>query len=152
MASIDLKVPLFAQKTSMTCWHAAALMVKSYRRSNQTITALPDHYRLNRGLGSLEVTKLARVEKFGIIKFGLQRYSIESLISELSLRGPLWANRTDGGSQHAIVLTGATDEGPHKEVFFNDPGPVGEGQFGVMDLEVMNDVLGAQLLYYPPNA
>lgn len=151
MASIDLNVPLFAQKTSMTCWHAAALMVKSYKRNNQTITALPDYYRLNRGLGSLEVTELARVEKFKIIKFGLKRYSIASLISELSLRGPLWANRTDGGSQHAIVLTGATDEG-HEEVFFNDPGPVGEGQYGVLDLEVMNNILGAQLLYYPPNA
>lgn len=152
MADFFMHVPLIAQKKSMTCWYASACMVKCYKRV-QPVTGLPDYYKDNLGLQPLEVTKLAKKEGFEIIQNVRNKFTVVTLINLLTAHGPLWANTTSKQlNQHAIVLVGASDEYGPPEVLFNDPGPVGVGEKAkTLPLEEMNEQLGAQLLWYPPN-
>lgn len=151
MAELYLHVPLYAQQKDMTCWFASARMVKCYKKIEQ-VTGLPDYYANNWGLQGGEVARLAEVEGFKYLPNDRPKFSVASLIHTLGRYGPIWVNATtNGGGQHAIVLTGASDANGWGEAMFNDPGPVGEGSFDSMPLETLNARLGAQLLYYPPN-
>lgn len=151
MAEFFMHVPLIAQQKSMTCWFASACMVKCYKKM-QTVTGLPDYYNANLGLQPLEVTKLAKVEGFQIIQHSRNKFTVETLITTLRNHGPLWVNTINTQlNQHAIVLTGASNQYGFDEVLFNDPGPVGVGEKRTLPIEEMNDLLGPQLLWYPSN-
>ena len=153
MAEIMLNVPHYKQRMSMSCWFASARMVKCYKQVVQ-VTGLPDFYANNWGVKMPEVIRLAEVEGFKFLPKELTPYTVHTLLHTLSKYGPLWVNTTTGGGgQHAVVITGVSNEMGEDLVFFNDPGyDSDKGLNAQAPLEQFNRLASpTQQLYYPPN-
>ena len=153
MSEIMLNVPHFKQRKSMSCWFASAKMVKCYKQLMQ-VTGLPDHYANNWGVKMPEVIRLAQVEGFKFLPKEFSPYTVRTLLHTVSTYGPLWVNTsTSGGGQHAVVVTGVSDEMGEDFVFYNDPGyDSDEGMNRQAPLEQFNYLAApTQQLYYPPN-
>ena len=114
-------VPLVAQTTSDTCWHASSQMIWWYWQGvtgrQGPMNTMADLYRNNQPIGPHQFVTLA--EKAGLKKvFGNFQFLTSKAIEELLVKfGPLWCAGFWYGVGHIIVLTGISDDTIH----FNDP-------------------------------
>jgi uncharacterized protein YvpB len=156
MTEVLLDVPLIAQTKSRSCWHACIRMVKEYA-GIVTTKGLQRTARLqhawNTNVGVTDYTGLAKAEGFKLLSHNRPLYTVESLSNTLQEYGPLWTNTTDGTSyQHAVVITGVSNEMDAEEVYFNDPWPIDSGTSSIKTLKDFNNMVSmAQQMYYPPN-
>ena len=146
-------VPLIAQDSSDTCWHASAMMIWQYSqgqtsRQGPMNTLAPD-YNANRPIGPSAFTRLA--EKVGMrpVPGSIGSVTETDIESWLTMYGPLWCAGYWYGSGHVIVLTGVDD----KNVYLNDPdgGVPKQGSIAWFNLKLAKDVLGP-VMYKDPSA
>jgi len=120
MAKI-LNVPVVAQPSSDTCWHASSEMIWLYWQGQTgrqgPMNTISDNYVNNRGVNPTQFVTLA--EKVGLKKVGkfdnfLSAAAIEEMLSKY---GPLWCAGGWYGPKHIIVLTGISGD----TIYVNDP-------------------------------
>ena len=115
------RVPLVAQTTPMSCWHASALMLWYYWQGVTSrqgpMNTLANNYLNDTGVHTHEFADLAS-------KVGLKRvsqhypyYNSLMLCCLLTLYGPLWCDGLWFGPRHIIVLTGVDED----TIYLNDP-------------------------------
>lgn len=119
MALLKLDVPVIAQTSSDTCWHASALMVWYYSQ-NQTgrqgpMNTLADSWVKNKPI--TDWPGLARVVGLKDVSTVKKQYTSDDLFNLLTAHGPLWSAGNWFGVGHIIVLTGVDGE----TIYFNDP-------------------------------
>ena len=119
MSKIAYGVPLVAQARSMSCWYAAACMV-AYTYEAGPRYGIPQAWLDNSGITVEQVQELARTENMKVLVSSTHEFTAASLIATLSAYGPIWSAGMWFGVAHAIVITGADDEGTGK-FLFNDP-------------------------------
>ena len=119
-----MDVPLVPQARNNSCWYAAACMVAYYREAGPRL-GLPQVWQDDTGVTTAQKSALARAE--GLSLFPLprtKRFTNGNLYAGLKQAGPLWCDGDwDGGSAHAIVMTGIDGD----TLYFNDPWPVNRG-------------------------
>jgi ABC-type bacteriocin/lantibiotic exporter with double-glycine peptidase domain len=118
MAYYRLDVPLVAQTSSDTCWHASALMVWYYSQKisgrQGPMNTLQADYAANRPINDWPA--LAKV--VGLIEVGRATpYNSADIKDLLVNNGPLWAAGNWYGVGHVVVVTGVDGE----TVYLNDP-------------------------------
>jgi hypothetical protein len=128
VAYVKLDVPVVAQTSSDTCWHASALMVWYYSQKmtgrQGPMNTLRDDFVANRPINDWPA--LAKV--VGLTEVGSSTaYTSDALGQLLTARGPIWAAGKWYGVGHAIVITGVDGE----TVFLNDPDQ-GVKKFGLL--------------------
>lgn len=115
-------VPVVAQTSQNTCWHASSLMIWYYWQGVTSrqgpMNTLSGSYSNDKGVTPQQFITLA--EKVGLKKVDQQYINYSSAIIEglLTKHGPLWCAGYWFGPGHIIVLTGIDGE----DIYFNDPG------------------------------
>lgn len=117
---IKLNVPLEAQRKSLTCWHASALMIWYYWQGKSgrsgPMHSLADNWADNKILLFADFSKIAK--NVGLMPLpDKDSFTEQSLEDLLRTYGPIFCAGVWYGPGHAIVLTGV-DSG---EVYINDP-------------------------------
>lgn len=114
-------VPLVAQTSNNTCWHASSLMIWYYwqgvTNKQGPMNTLAENYKNDQGVTPQQFVALAG--KAGLRKV-FQRYinyTPEVLQNLLTQYGPLWCAGFWYGVGHIIVLKGIDGD----TIFFNDP-------------------------------
>jgi hypothetical protein len=157
VAELMLDVPLIPQTKTNSCWHASIRMVKAYA-GVATKTGVQKNQSFQKAwvndVGTRDYTGLAHVEEFKMLSAYRPKYTVESLLNTLRRFGPIWVNTTDGFTwQHAVVITGVSNEMGGDEVFINDPWPIDTGTSDVKSLVDFNKISeNTAQMYYPPNA
>ena len=121
MSEIRLDVPLLAQSRSMSCWYAAICMVSYYWEAGPRLGS-PQLYAANQGITPTQFRDLARSENLVQLNSASHDFSAASLIATVRTYGPIWSDGDWYGPAHAIVVTGASDQGDgNGTVYLNDP-------------------------------
>jgi predicted double-glycine peptidase len=147
-------VPLIAQDTDNTCWHASAMMIWQYfqgqtgRQGPMNTLALA--YDVNRVIYPFDFTRLA--EKVGMrpVPGPIGSVTATNIESWLTMYGPLWcAGHWYEDRGHVIVLTGVDDN----NVYLNDPdgGVPKQGSIAWFNLKLFKNALGS-VMYKDPSA
>ena len=128
MASYRLNVPVEAQTSSDTCWHAAASMVWHFSQQQTgrsgPMNTLRDDFEANRPINDWP----ALAKLVGLVEIGSDKaYTSEEIETLLKTHGPLWCAGNWFGVGHCIVVTGIEGE----TVYFNDPDR-GRQKFGLL--------------------
>lgn len=114
-------VPVVAQTSQNTCWHASSLMIWYYWQGVTSrqgpMNTLSKNYVNDQGVTPQQFVTLA--EKAGLKKVNQKYSTYTSAILEglLNKYGPLWCAGFWYGVGHIIVLTGIAGE----TIYFNDP-------------------------------
>ena len=114
-------VPVVAQTSSNTCWHASSLMIWYYWQNvtnkHGPMNTLADNYVKDQPISIPQFITLAG--KVGLRKVfpPLNEYTSNILETLLNRYGPLWSAGFWFGVGHIIVLTGVDGQ----VVYFNDP-------------------------------
>lgn len=122
MSHIRLKVPLYAQAKSNSCWNAAGKMIWDYSlqqsgRSGPMATHFSAYARAD--TTSLQYHEFKHFAEQVGLSFVPKRsvHNAEDLHTYLSTQGPILCAGLWFGVGHAIVLTGLDTS----TVYFNDP-------------------------------
>jgi len=120
MATLFLDVPLVAQETDNTCWHASAQMIWWYWQSltlrQGPMNTLGGYYASDTPVQPADFIPLAR--SVGMKSVPCSRiYTNQILHGLLKTYGPLWCAGFWYGFGHIIVLTGVDGS----SIFLNDP-------------------------------
>jgi hypothetical protein len=118
MAYLKLEVPLVAQPSSDTCWHASAEMIWYYWQGKTgrqgPMNTLAKRYSANEPI--TEWGALGRI--VGLMPVPRQQqYNSLILRTLLASHGPLWCAGNWYGFGHVVVLTGVDGDTVH----INDP-------------------------------
>ena len=118
MAFHKLEVPVVAQSSSDTCWHASSEMIWYYWQNITgrvgPMNTLRDDFAANRPINDWPtLAKTVGLKEIGADK----AYTSNDIKSLLVTHGPLWAAGNWYGVGHAIVITGIDGETVH----LNDP-------------------------------
>ena len=118
VAHYRLNVPVEAQTSSDTCWHAAASMIWHYSQQQTgamgPMNTLRRDFERNRPINTWgALAKLVGLREVGSDK----AYTSDEMRALLMEHGPLWAAGNWFGVGHIIVVTGIERE----TVYFNDP-------------------------------
>jgi ABC-type bacteriocin/lantibiotic exporter with double-glycine peptidase domain len=114
-------VPVVAQPSHNTCWHASSLMIWYYWQGITSrqgpMNTLGKNYSNDLPISAQQFIDLAG--KVGLKKVDQQynQYSSAILLQLLTRYGPLWCAGHWYGVGHVIVLTGIKDD----NVYVNDP-------------------------------
>lgn len=114
-------VPMVAQTSANTCWHASAQMIWYYwqhvTRRQGPMNTMANNYRNDGAIMPQQFVMLA--EKAGLkkVNFTNINYTAPFIGRMLNLYGPLWCAGQWYGVGHIIVLTGVSGN----RVFLNDP-------------------------------
>jgi ABC-type bacteriocin/lantibiotic exporter with double-glycine peptidase domain len=146
-------VPVVAQTTSNTCWHAASLMIWYYwqgvTNKQGPMNTLADNYKNNTAASASQWIVLA--QKVGLSKVtpNVSSVTAQTLENLLIKCGPLWCAGTWFGPGHAIVLTGINGE----RIYLNDPdgGVKKSSTVDWFNKKIFKNVNG-NLMYKNPNA
>ena len=118
MALYRLEVPVVAQPSSDTCWHAAAEMLWLYSQGLTgklgPMNTLRAKYEANQPIN----TWAALAMQVGLMDVGHDKdYTSDDIMNLLKTHGPLWVAGEWYGVGHIIVVTGVDGE----TILLNDP-------------------------------
>jgi ABC-type bacteriocin/lantibiotic exporter with double-glycine peptidase domain len=122
MAIVKLKVPLYAQQKSNSCWHASAYMIWMYWQLNGSgagpMNTVSQKYEVADKTGLYPAEFITLAKKVGLFSLPIaNQHSEEDLKKYLTDSGPVWCAGHWFGAGHIVVLTGAGNG----KVMFNDP-------------------------------
>ena len=148
LGNISYNVWLIPQMKDSSCWYAAAMMVRYWKREFQQMTTInePDPsqipaavrlHKANTGLPFSKTVLFAKLMGLKATPRGLISMSPMFIHDLLKKHGPLWTpiKWTSGGG-HIVVITGISKDG--SSIYYNDPWPVGKGKRGVTTMLKLN--------------
>jgi ABC-type bacteriocin/lantibiotic exporter with double-glycine peptidase domain len=146
-------VPLVAQTSNNTCWHASSQMIWFYwqgvTNKQGPMNTIAENYKDDRGVTAQQFVTLAGKVGLKKVSPAPSTYTSQVLESLLNRYGPLWSAGMWFGVGHIIVLTGVDGE----VIFFNDPdrGVKKRGDVDWFNRKLSKNVDGC-LMYKDPNA
>jgi len=148
-----LNVPVVAQTSNMTCWHASASMIWYYWQSitgrQGPMNTLANKWSANQPVNVDDFVSLAKKVGLKPVDPRPGSYDGKTLQKLLQRHGPLWCAGHWYGPGHIIVLTGINNN----TVFLNDPGG-GQRKTGSVawfNQKLNNEIAGC-LMFKDPHA
>lgn len=150
--SYFLNVPVIAQTSSNTCWHASAMMIWRYWQGvsgrKGPMNTMSDKFDSDSAATPEDFVRLAEKTGMKAVDPMPSQFDTETVQRLLQQHGPLWCAGKWYGLNHIIVLTGINNN----TIFINDPdgGMTKNARLDWFALKLDEEVQGS-LMYKDPN-
>lgn len=115
---VKLAVPFIKQQKKCDCWHAAAQMLYAYKR-NSTPNPLPEVFAMKDcGVGLSDWKRFMDSAGLRSLPNPNVSYTAGMIQDMLCLHGPVIVVVDQIANNHALVVTGADNDGT---IYYNDP-------------------------------